>query len=51
MEFEKMGSTYCSEPCYIECAKCYCILHYVGEDHRCPEEDDKFTEQDTEQCD
>ena len=51
MEFEKMGTNYCIELCYIECAKCYCnFLHYVGEDHRCPEDDDRFSKQDIEQC-
>ena len=26
-------------------------LHYVGEGHRCPVEDDGFSEQDSELCD
>ena len=53
-EVEKTGvCEKCNTPYYIECGACYAILHYRGEDHKCPEKqnDEGFFEEDVELCD
>ena len=52
MEFEGNGScSSCYAPCYIECGVSYAVLTYRGEDHRCPENDEGFFEEDVTICD
>ena len=52
MEFERNDRrSSCNTPCYNECGACNAVLIYRGEDHRCPENDEGFFEEDVIICD
>ena len=34
--------TICSNPCFIECGKCFVVISYFGEKHDCPDDDEGF---------
>ena len=32
----------CSNPCFIECGKCFVVISSLGEKHDCPDDDEGF---------